>query len=215
MLQRQPCFVFHGFKPRQELFKRNDPDWGIMNMESDFVIVRPGSVIAIECKTTLDSRQLKKAGKQWDELKKFLEDELGLGADFVFIKCLAYTKVAGGFIESGKCSNCDPYLLKFESVDGFLDKFHSLLHSTANTTPHERFKSIVRDLLICTSEREDCQDVRDRVANAYARRHNQFLSTPAETVFFWSPEQYDIIKQDRKFVCLNGGKFCANTQMLK
>ncbi len=210
-LNSQPAFVFQGFKPRHGLFQREDPAKGKVNMESDFVIVLPGLVISLECKTTLDSGPLNHAVKQWNELKQVLESELGLGSDFKFIRCLAYQEAALRFHGSEECPRCQPYLLKFEAEKSFLEKFHELIQplSLDDLSPSS-FKNVVRDLLIFTSKREDCRDAEERVANAYAIRHSQFMNTPAETVFFWSPEQYDIIKRDKKFVVLGGGELLKN-----
>ncbi len=210
-LRRRPAFVFQGFKPRHELFQREDPTKGKVNMESDFVIVLPYFVISLECKTTLDSGPLNHAVKQWDELKQVLETELGLGSDFKFIRCLAYQEAAPRFHGSEECPRCQPYLLKFEGVASFLEKFHELIQPPRLAdTSFSSFKNIIRDLLIFTSKRENCSDAEERVADAYAIRHSQFMNTPAETVFFWSPEQYDIIKLDKKFVVLKGGELLKN-----
>ncbi len=208
MLKNTAAFVFHGFKPRDELFKRRDPSGNSVNMESDFVIVLPGIVVALECKTTLDSEQFKKAGRQWAELKLVLEEELGLSQDWRFIQCLAYENVGHAYQESERCDTCGPFLLKYEKNESFLEKLQALLPKEQNACTDEaytKFKSVVQDLLILSSESKDCSDAEDRVANAFARRHTQFMNTPAETIFFWSPDQYDLLKKDQKLLLLKGG----------
>ncbi len=214
-LNGRPAFVFHGFKPRQELFKMDAADGGKANMESDFAIVLPGIVIGLECKTTLDSKQLKKAGKQWAELTRVLETELGLGPDWKFVRCLAYQGVAPRFAASEKCPTCGLFLLKFEERAAFLGKFHALLQSLGRPSGEAQFKSVVRDLLVFTSEKADCGDVGDRIADAYSTRHAQFMNTPAETAFFWSPAQYDIIKRDKRFVLLKGGERSSDALIIE
>ena len=110
-----PAFVFHGFQPRQELFKLKSAEGSASNMESDFVIVLPGGVIvSLECKTTLDKEPLEKAVKQWGRLRQVLQEELGLGGDTELIKCVAYQKAGDGFDSCATCPNCAPFLLQFK-----------------------------------------------------------------------------------------------------
>ena len=113
---KQSAFVFCGFHPRLELFKpkktkklpdsefsssdedeSHDGDEGGSNMENDFVIVLPGLIIGIECKTTVDNKQFRKACKQWARLKCILEEEVGLGKEFKFVRSLAYHNTGRGY----------------------------------------------------------------------------------------------------------------------
>ncbi len=170
-------------------------------MESDFVVVlpKPGgvAVIAVECKTTLDATQFKKAVRQFDSLKHVLENELGLGRDTEFVRCLAYLKTGDGQAGAETCQTCSPYLIKFDA--GFLSKFAAIMPEAAKDDS-EKFKCVVRDLLTLTSPKTGSKS---RVADAYATRHSQFLNTPAEAVFFWSPEQYGVLNQ--KFAIFQSG----------
>ena len=205
----QSAFVFCGFQPRLELFKRKvHGAENASNMENDFVVVLPGMILAIECKTTLDSGQFKKALKQFSGLKQVLEEELGLGHEFKFVKCLAYQKTERGYEQSEDCQKCQPYLLKWSEKKDFKAKILTLIKDVpAEPLNLSHFKNAVRDLLIFTSKREDGSDAEIRVADAFFQRHNQIINTPAETVFFWDPEQYDIIKKDKKYVILRGSKY--------
>ena len=223
---KQSAFVFHGFHPRLELFKpkakkvegseassdddEDRDDSKGSNMENDFVVVLPGLIISIECKATLDNKQFRKACKQWARLKRVLEEELGLGSEFKFVKCLAYQNTGKGYEQSEACPDCKPFLLKWMGEEDFQAKIRDLLKAVPRKPQGEEekglFKNAVRDLLIFTSRRDDGSDGKTRVADAFFQRHSQIVNTPAETVFFWDPEQYDIIKQDKKLVLLKGSK---------
>ncbi len=180
-------------------------------MENDFVVVLPGLILAIECKTTLDSRRLGKACKQWASLKQVLEEELGLGGEFGFVKCLAYQNFKKGCKQGDACLKCKSFLLHWSNGEEFKAKIMDLLKGVPSKPEGEektnQFMNAVRDLLIFTSKSEDGTNMETRVADAFFQRHCQIVNTPAEAVFFWDPEQYDIIKEDKKLVLLNGRKF--------
>ena len=222
---KQSAFVFCGFSPRQELFKPKEEERKggnqsssdedeettitASNMENDFVLVLPGLIIGIECKTTLDKKPVGKAVKQWERLRRVLQEELCLGKEFKFTKCLAYENVERGYEQSEKCPNCAPYLLKWNGENDFKAKFQELIKDVPRKPLGEdqrrQFKDAVRDLLIFTSKKENADDMETRVADAFALRHHQLVNTPAKTAFFWDPEQYDIIREDKKLVLLEGG----------
>ncbi len=183
-------------------------------MENDFVVVLPGLVAGIECKSTLGAKQLSKACKQWARLKLVLEEELGLGKEFKFVKCLAYRKAGKGFRENVDCPQCQTYLLQWTAEKEFQSKLQELLKDAPKTPETEeqkdQFKNAVRDLLVFTSRRSGLVDIETRVSDAYAQRHILHLNTPAEAVFFWDPKQYDIIRVDKKLVLLQGRECTSN-----
>ncbi len=88
----------------------------------------------------------------------------------------------------------------------------SLLPLSTDGDAEVRFRSTVRDLLIFTSRKDGAQCTENRVADAFATRHAQFVNTPAETVFFWSPDQYDVLQ--RQFVILKGGTYGGISQLI-
>ena len=208
-LLNQSAFVFHSFQPRLELLMLKSGD-DVSNMENDFVIILPGMIIALECKTTLGNSQFGEATKQWSKLKQVLEEELGLGDKFKFIKCLAYQSAAKGYEQREFCPQCVPYLFKWNGEEDFKRKIKTIIKDVPrkplDVNQGQQFKSVVRDLLIFTSKRDDGSDAETRVADALFHRHSQIVNAPAETVFFWDPAQYDIIKDNKKLVILRGRK---------
>ena len=204
-------FVFHGFQPR--VHKRKGKSGHKEEMECDFVLVLPGLIIGLECKTTLSASTYKKAKKQLDKLKTVLEAVLGTGNEFRFITCMAYKKTAGDNAskEIEKCDSCSKYVLKFDSRDTFVKKLRHLLEGTPMKPESDEkrvsFKTKVRDLLLFTSKMKSGGDAAHRVADAYFKHHEAFKCTPRETVFFWNPVQYDIIKQDPQFCPIQGGTY--------
>ena len=244
MLQHElgPAFLFCGFQPRNALFMlRKDKKQGEnepQDMENDLVLVLPGLVIGIECKSTLDNKQFRKACKQWDRLKQVLENELGLGSGYKFVKCLAYQNTDKGYEDSETCVHCKPYLLKFESQEKFLEKFRQVVvrkgeppednEATSKATVFLRemnewkettrsvslsiiaFRGVIRDLLIFTSKEPDASDIVTRVSDAFAHRHRQFVNTPANSVFFWDPTQYEIIQHNNQQLKISGGTLPAH-----
>ena len=212
-LLKQSAFVFHGFQPRLELFKprkKAKNTENVSNMENDFVIVLPGLIVGLECKTTLGNSQFGDATKQWKKLKQVLEEELGLGDEFKFVKCLAYQETDKGYEESGSCPECQPYLFKWTGEEDFKAKIKDFTNvvprKPLNVRQSGQMRGAVRDLLIFTRSREDGSDAENRVADAFFQRHTQIISAPAETVFFWDPGQYEIIKDNRQLVILKGGR---------
>ena len=113
------------------------------------------------------------------------------------------------------CPHCKPYLLKWNEEEDFKSKILDLIKYVPvrplDAKQGCQFKKAVRDLLIFTSKKEDGSDVVTRVADVFSQRHSQILNTPAETVFFWDPDQYEIIKHDKKLVPLKGGKYVIFT----
>ena len=231
-----PAFLFCGLKPHNDLFKlrKSEGNGEHQNMENDFVLVMPGLIISIECKATLDNKQFRKVCTQWARLRQVLEEELGLGCGFKFVKCLAYQNTGRGYEVSEACSNCQPYLLKFESQQKFVGHFQNLI-SKERPPPDEKtgggvttaffrehnswheimkdiplniiqFRDVVRDLLIFTSKESDASDIETRVSDAFSLRHAQFINTPAKSVFFWDPDQYEILKQEAIRRQISGGE---------
>ena len=169
------------------------------NLESDFVAVLPGVVLGIECKTSLGSKQFSKATKQWARLKRVLEEELGL--NWKFIRVFIYEKSDSTKCESDLCEVCSQYSIKFIDQKKLLQDLHASMPSEAHVPDVEALMETVRDLLIYTSPVPGAE--KERVADAFAKRHDMLFTTPAESVFFWSPQQYDILQ--RETVILQGG----------
>ncbi len=184
-------------------------------MESDFVLVFPSTIVAMECKTSLDCNPLRDASAQWERLLKVLQEEVGVdGADFRFVRVLCYEKIANDsrYQDCETCPNCSAYLLKFGEDDGgqdaFLSKFRTLLPEVDAPAEETKFFNLVRDLLIFTSPRGggDLGDrMESRLADAFGTRHAQFVGTPAMTAFFWSPQQYEVLNQ--KLVVFQSGRW--------
>ncbi len=204
------AFFLHSFTPRLEIFKPAT-ETSAGDMENDFVIVLPGLIIGLECKESLDRVQMTSAVKQWANLKQVLQQDLGLSdKNFQFLKCLAYHETSDDYAGSEHCSKCSPYLLKYTGEQSFIKKLLALLENVPTIPVNElqrgAFRAAVRDLLIFTSSKADASDTELRVADAFAQTHARYINTPAKTVFFWDPDQYDILKHDIKFLVLAGGE---------
>ena len=126
---------------------------------------------------------------------------------YLFNRCVCYVNALKRY-NSAPCSECDPYLIKFESEDAFWERFKKLIGSESSNFCG--YKNSVRDLLILTSPkgRLETEDIpagagMARISDAYAVRHAQFVNLPAKTVLFWSPDQYEVLQ--RKFVVLRSG----------
>ncbi len=199
--------MFHSFQPRHR--KLTGKQGKKEEKEFDFVIVFPGLIIGIECKTTLSGNNFKKATKQLDRLQQVLEEEAGIGPDFKFIRCMAYGKTGGdeGSRNIEQCQNCSKFLLKFEDTETFMKKLTACLDDVPMKPESKKigiaFKATVRDLLFYTSKKGGNEET--RVADAYSTYHELMTSTPGEAAFFWNPAQYDIIKQDPLFCTIQGG----------
>ena len=206
LLRERSSFMFHSFQPRSRKFKGKQGH--TVEKEFDFVLVFPGLIIGIECKNTLSTSTLKKATAQLDKLQHVLEDDLGTGKEFRFVRCMTYQVTGQGSEDIEECSNCSQYLLKFDTKEGFLDKLMTCLTGTAvkpkSQILRDTFKAKVRDLLLYSSKRGGNEE--DRVADAYSTYHELITSTPGETVFFWNPLQYDTIKQNPQFCTISGGE---------
>ncbi len=199
--------MFHGFKPR--FHKLTGKHGQKEEMETDFVLVFPGLIIGIECKSTLSGNTFKKAMKQLDRLQVVLEEQLGTGSDFKFIKCVAYQTIAENFQTSEKCESCSGFLLKYESQDMFVEKLLPLLNDAPVKPVSEinrvKFKAKVRDLLLFTSKKKKGGDAATRVADAYCEYDRRMASTPGGAVFFWNPTQFDIINKNPRCCVIQGG----------
>ena len=212
-LNERSFFVFHGFHPR---FHRLKGKHGHKEeMSCDFVLVFPGLIIGIECKNTLSDNTYAKAIKQLDKLQKVLEEELGTGNNFKFIKCIAYHTPAENFKASEACKTCAQYLLRDTSQDTILKKLMLHLRDTPLKPKTKAcgaaFKGKVRDLLLFTSEKKRGSDAANRVAGAYHLYHTCMETTPREAVFFWNPTQYDVIQSSPRFCTIDGGRSTPET----
>ena len=214
VLPERSVFTFHGFKPR--FHKLRGRHGHKEEMECDFVLVFPTLIVGLECKSTLSEGTFKKAGKQLDKLQCVLEEELGTGSEFRFVRCVAYQTLAEELRPCEKCGSCSKYLLKFESREAFVEKFLSLAEGTPlkpDPGACVLFKAKVRDLLLFTSKKKKGGDAASRVADAYLEYHELILTTPGEAVFFWNPAQYDIVSRSHgPFAVIAGGTY---THMIK
>ena len=201
--------MFHGFQPRFHKLKgkRGHKE----EMECDFVLVFPSLIIAIECKSTLSENTFKKAMKQLDKLQMVLEEELGTGSNFRFIKCVAFQVIAENIKGCEGCELCARYLLRFENQEAFLSNITHYLRDTPlrpeSVESGATFKAKVRDLLLFTSKKKNGGDAAARLADAYSTYHSLIASTPGKAVFFWNPTQYDIVKQNPQFCVIKGGRY--------
>ncbi len=196
-LSRTSAFIFSNFQVRNELIANDDDDVDpLQDVESDFVVVTPGLVFCVECKLSLRSAygkdSFEKAVRQLDRVRRVLEK---VGVTGKLARSVCYVDARQKYARN-PCSDCKPYLLRLKREGEFLDSFATLLKLTSPPTSTERFKSVVRDLLIISSSpAKGYEGIESRVADAFATRHSQFIETPAKTAFFWSPEQYGILKK--------------------